>query len=305
MSTYAGIDVSKYQKQIDWSKVDASDIDFALIRIGMGNVASQKDPYFDTNVTQALAHGLFVGGYYFGYATSIADAQKEADVCNQHLQPYKGKLAFPIAYDYEYDSIKYFTKIMGRAPTNAEITAFAKAFLDRLKSYGWFVNIYTNIDFIRSGRFSAGLISSYDVWLADYSGAPDYPCYIQQTGSTGTVPGITGHVDMDVSFRDYPTMIKAGGYNGYPKQPQTAVKIDTTTEVKIVRGKTYTFFTESGQVPTVTCGTADVVTLIHCRRELQRDYWHIVAIGTSGQATGIYTAAPGEQPTKRFVARVA
>ncbi len=110
---------------------------------------------------------------------------------------------------------------------------------------------------------------------------------------------------MNVSFRDYPTMIIAGGYNGYPKQIQTSVKIDTTMEVSFAFGKTYTFYTESGQVPTVTCGTADVVSLMHCRRDLQRDYWHITFIGKSGQATGIYTAAPGEQPTKRFVARVA
>jgi lysozyme len=299
-----GIDVSKHNGKIDWAKVDASGIDFALIRAGYGNDISQKDPMFDANMQGALAHKLHVGAYWFSYAISADDARKEAKVFQQILAPYKGKIDFPVAFDYEYDSITYAEK-QGVNPTNALIDSMARAFMDSMKADGWFVNLYTNIDFIRSGRFSAGLISSYDVWLADYSGAPDYPCYIQQTGSTGTVPGITGHVDMDVSFRDYPTMIKAGGYNGYPKQPQTAVKIDTTTEVKIVRGKTYTFFTESGQVPTVTCGTADVVTLIHCRRELQRDYWHIVAIGTSGQATGIYTAAPGEQPTKRFVARVA
>jgi GH25 family lysozyme M1 (1,4-beta-N-acetylmuramidase) len=112
MSNLKGIDVSKYQKVINWDKVDASGIDFALIRIGMGNVASQVDPYFKTNVEQALAHGLFVGGYYFGYAISVADAQKEADVCNGLLEPYKGKLLFPIAYDYEYNSVDYFKKVM-------------------------------------------------------------------------------------------------------------------------------------------------------------------------------------------------
>ena len=299
-----GIDVSKYQRQINWGSVDASGFDFALIRIGMGNVISQEDPYFDANVTQALLHSLFVGGYYFGYAVSVSDAQKEADICNQILQPYKGKLLFPIAYDYEYDSYDYFVRTIGRAPTNAEINSFAQAFLDRLKSYGWFVNIYTNNDFLRSGKFSAVTVAKYDVWLADYSGAPDYPCYIQQTGSTGSVPGISGNVDMDVSFKDYPTIIKAGGYNVYPKQMQTSVKIDTTMDVTKVSGGVYTFRTESAQVPLITVGTGGVVALMHCRREMGYDYWHLLFIGKSGDAAGIYTAAPGEQPLKRFVARV-
>jgi Lyzozyme M1 (1,4-beta-N-acetylmuramidase) len=297
-----GIDISKHNLVVDWGKVDDS-IDFVLIRAGYGNDISQKDPKFDEYIKAALAHNLHVGVYWFSYAISVEDAKKEAEVCKKVIAPYKGKIDFPVAFDYEYASINW-AKDHGIKVTDS-IDSMARAFMDSMKSDGWFVNLYTNIDFIKSGRFSASTIKTYDVWLADYSGAPDYPCYIQQTSSTGTVPGITGNVDMDISFRDYPTMIKAGGYNGYPKQPQTSVKIDTTMEVSFAFGKTYTFYTESGQVPTVTCGTADVVSLMHCRRDLQRDYWHITFIGKPGQATGIYTAAPGEQPTKRFVARVA
>jgi len=298
-----GIDISKYQKNIDWSKVDASGIDFALIRIGMGNDAKQIDPYFRQNVDQALAHRMYVGGYYFGYATSVSDAQKEADICNQLLQTYKGKLLFPIAYDYEYDSVNYFKRVMGRTPTNAEIDSFACAFLDRLKSYGWFVNVYTNIDYYRSGKFKTA-ITKYDVWLADYSGGPDYPCYIQQTGSNGTVPGITGNVDIDVSFRDYPTMIRAGGYNGYPKSAQTAVQIDTTTGVTFSYGDMYTVKTTSAQTPDLYAGTDNVVIVKHCRREGQNDFWHLIFVGKSGTSAGIFTRYPHEQPVKRFVAYI-
>lgn len=301
--TYKGIDVSKYQRHIDWSKVDASGIDFALIRIGMGNDENQVDPFFAQNITQALAHGLKVGGYYFGYATSDTDARKEADVCNQLLQPYKGKLLYPIAYDYEYNSVDYFRRVMGRNPTNAEIDSFANAFLDRLKSYGWFVNIYTNCDYYRSGKFKTA-ITKYDVWLADYSGAPDYPCYIQQTGSEGRVPGITGNVDLDVSFRDYPTMIQAGGYNGFPKAVKTVVRIDTTQDIAFHQGDMYTVRTTSGQMPELYAGTDNVVIVKHCRREMSNDYWHLIFTGKPGTATGIYTRAPGEQPIKRFVAKV-
>ncbi len=296
-----GIDISKYQKQIDWSKV--SGIEFALVRIGMGNDEKQVDPCYRRNVDQALSHGFYVGGYYFSYATSIADAQKEADVCNALLQPYKGKLLFPIGYDYEYASADYFAKVKGRAPTNVEIDSFACAFCDRMKSYGWFVNVYTNIDYYRSGKFKTA-IKKYDVWLADYNGSPDYPCYIQQTGSTGKIPGISGNVDTNISFRDYPTMIKAKGYNGYPKPKDTSVWIDTTINVYFPKGNNYIFATESDATPKVTVGTAGVVNLSHVNRVENKDYWKLTFIGNPGQSCGIYTAASGEQPTKRFIAYV-
>jgi GH25 family lysozyme M1 (1,4-beta-N-acetylmuramidase) len=303
MTEMNGIDVSKYQNHINWSKVDAHGIDFALVRIGMGNTANQVDPHYRENVDQALAHGLHVGGYYFGYATSPADARREADVCNQLLQPYRGKLLFPIAYDYEYNSVDYFRRVMGRDPTNEEIDSFACAFLDRLKSYGWFVNIYTNIDFIRSGRFK-NAVKKYDVWLADYSGGPDYPCYIQQTGSAGHIPGISGNVDIDVSFRDYPTMIRAGGYNGYPKSARTAVQIDTTMDLSRPHGQYYTVKTTCPQNVSLTAGTGGVVTVVPFPRTGNDQLFALVAVGRPGTEAGIYTAAPGEKPMKRFAYRI-
>ena len=87
--------------------------------------------------------------------------------------------------------------------------------------------------------------------------------------------------------------------------PYTVVDIDTTTDVTKSAGQTYIFKTTSAQTPTVTVGTSGVVTLTHLRREGQSDFWNLLYIGTSGQAAGIYTAGPGEQPLRRFVARVA
>ena len=297
-----GADISKHNVVVDFGKTN---LDFVLIRAGFGNDISQKDPKFDEYMKAAIAHGKHVGVYWFSYAVSIADALKEAAVCKQVIAPYKGQIDFPIAFDYEYDSIKWAADHKIAVANTAD--SMARAFMDSMAADSWFVNLYTNIDFIKSGRFSAETIKKYDVWLADYNGAPDYPCYIQQTTSTGSVLGITGNVDLDVSFRDYPTLIMAGGYNGYPKQVKTAIIIDTTTDVKMEFGKAYTFYTESSQAPSVTCGTALVVSLLHCRRDtaMRRDYWHIIAIGKSGQRVGIYTAAPGEQPVKRFVAEVA
>lgn len=300
-----GIDVSRYQNIIDWAKVDASGINFALIKGGFGNDASQKDSMFDRNVQQALAKGLHVGAYWFSYAVSTADAQREADVFNHILQAYKGKLTFPVAYDFEYDSAAYFKRIEGRDPTDAEITAFADAFLMRLKSYGWFVNLYTNCDYIRSGKFSAALRQKFDVWLADYSGAPDYPCYIQQTGDKGSIPGISAAVDIDVSYRDYPTMIRAGGYNGFAKQQSTTVTIDTTMAMTRKAGQTYTVKTVSALPVSLTAPTAGVVKITPLQRTGNVQLFQLTATGKPGTGTGIFTSVSGEQPVKRFVLNVA
>lgn len=305
MGNLKGIDVSRYQEIIDWAKVDASGIAFALIKAGFGNDVSQKDSMFDRNVQQALAKGLAVGAYWFSYAVSTVDAQREADVFNQILQAYKGKLMFPVAYDFEYDSAAYFKRIEGRDPTDAEITAFADTFLTRLKSYGWFVNLYTNCDYIRSGKFSAALRQKFDVWLADYSGAPDYPCYIQQTGDKGSIPGISGNVDIDVSFRDYPTMIRAGGYNGFPKPQGTAVTIDTTMNLIRKAGQTYNVKTVSTLPVTLTAGTPGVVKVTPFPRSGNVQLFALTATGKPGQAAGIYTTITGEQPVKRFVFNIA
>jgi len=98
--------------------------------------------------------------------------------------------------------------------------------------------------------------------------------------------------------------IKAGGFNGYSKQPRTTVKIDTTCDIAMPAGSIYTFRTNCDQTPTVTVGTVDIVVLIRCRRETDADYWHIVFVGKPGGSAGIYTAGPREEPLKRFVARV-
>ena len=156
-----GIDISKHNGAVDWAKAAASGIDFALIRAGYGNDISQKDPMFDKNIQGALARRLHVGAYWFSYAVSVEDARREAEVCRQVLAPYKGKLDFPVAFDYEYDSIRYANG-RGISPGNSLIDGMARAFLDGMKADGWYVSLYTNVDFIKSGRYGADTVKSYD-----------------------------------------------------------------------------------------------------------------------------------------------
>lgn len=294
-----GIDVSKHNGTIDWVKAAASGIDFALIRAGYGNDISQKDPMFDENVRGALSRKLHVGAYWFSYAVSVEDAQREAEVCKQVLSPYKGKLDFPVAFDYEYDSIRYANG-RGINPGNSLIDGMARAFLDSMKEDGWYVSLYTNADFIKSGRYGADTVKSYDLWLADYRGAPHYSCAIQQTDAAGTVPGISGNVDLDISFKDYPAIVPSGGFNGFSKAQNTVVKIDTTTDISYAHGTYYTVKTTSPRPVAVTAGTGGVAAIVPFPRSGNDQLFALVAVGQAGQETGIYTAAPGEKPLRRF-----
>lgn len=298
MAQLKGIDISKNNGTVDWGKVDASVIDFVLIRAGFGNDISQKDPKFDENVKGALAHGLHVGAYWFSYAVSVQDTINESKVFRQVLAPYRGKLDFPVGFDYEYDSITYAQK-HGMNPTNVLIDSIAHTFMDSMKADGWFVNLYTNGDFIQSGKFSAATIKSYDVWLADYSDAPDYPCGIQQTGSTGTVPGITGAVDIDMAFKDYPTIIRSGGYNGFVKPKPINFKCDTTKDITLAPGQAYQFMVSSSSAVAVTVGTPGVVTLLPRYHNGGDSFFYIVGFGKSGSSVGVYVNS-----VKQFVAHM-
>lgn len=282
------IDVSAHNGVITWPLVSRFGIKGAVIRAGYGNDVSQTDKQFQRNIEGAITAGLKVAVYWFGYADSVADAQKEWAVCKQIIEPYRDHILF-VCYDYEYDSANYYKRVHGAAPGNTLINSMVGAFLSAAGADGYKTALYTNNDY-RLHVFTAATLAAADyLWLADYSGAPDVPCTIQQTSSSGTVPGINGRVDMNTLFAAI---------------APTAVQIDTTCDVTIERGKYYTFRTNCNQQPTVTVGTAGVVGLMHCRREMDADFWHLCAVGEPGAETGIYTAAPGEQPVKRFVVKV-
>lgn len=266
-----GLDVSKHNGVIDWKQVDLAGYDFVLIRAGYGNSVDQKDSQFDYNMKGAISRGMHIGAYWFNYCRSVAEAVTEAKAFKQVLQPYAGHIDFPVSPDFEYDSIRYFKEQMRTDPTNALITQMMQAFIDEMKSSGWFVNLYTNLDFIRSGRFSDELRNSVDLWLADYSGGPDFPCGIQQTGSTGIVPGISTNADIDVAYKDYPSIIRAAAKNGLkpsvtpaPAKTETISDIGVGTKVQY-SGPLYADSYGNGQGKTVS-GTFSVQRVVNGRK---------------------------------------
>ena len=227
------IDVSAHNGVIDWAKVKESGITGAVIRGGYGNDVSQKDTQFENNIKGALAAGLKAAIYWFSYADSVGDAQKEWEACRTVIVPYKGQIEF-VASDFEGDSIRYYTKLHGAAPTNELVNDMVNAFLNAAKADGWGTALYTNNDY-RRNIFSAATLATWDIWLADYNDAPEIPCAMQQTGSTGSVLGISGNVDMDTCFKTYGTAA-----NPTPTKPAPAPAAPPVAPAPAPSGQTYT-----------------------------------------------------------------
>ena len=199
-----GIDVSRHQGKIDWKKVKEDGIEFAVIRAGFGNTVSQKDERFEENMKGALEAGLALGVYWFSYAANARDALKEAEVCHKVIKGWKDKLTLPVFFDFEYDSEKYNGDV---TYTRQGRTDIVRSFCEAMKGYGYAPGYYTNRDYTANRLDTKRL--PYDLWLADYSGGPDYPCALQQTGSTGKVKGISGNVDTNLCFKEYGTAAPA------------------------------------------------------------------------------------------------
>ena len=205
-----GVDVSYAQGVIDWEKVKASGlVDFAILRAGYGKETSQIDDQFSRNYTACKQLGIPVGAYWYSYATTAAEAEQEANVC---LQTIQGKqFEYPVAFDIEEE----------RSLPQAD--ALCQAFCSVLEAAGYYVAIYTFKSALES-NISAAIKSRYDIFLShvgvqqtDYAG--DYGLW--QYSWTGRILGISGDVDLDYAYKDYPTMIQNAGLNGFTKATQT------------------------------------------------------------------------------------
>lgn len=201
-----GIDVSKYQGAIDWSKVE---IDFAILRAGFGRYISQKDPQFERNYAGAKAAGIPVGAYWYSYAKSELEARKEAEACIWVLRDKQ--FEYPIYIDIEDSTQGNLGK--------AVLTAICEAFCDTLEKAGYFAGVYASTYWFTNKLDHARLASKYTIWLADYRAVYNKTLKrdMHQYTSSGHMEGISGRVDFNTCTRDFPGIIKKAGLNGYSK----------------------------------------------------------------------------------------
>lgn len=193
-----GIDVSVYQGTIDWQRVAADGIRFAIIRAGAGQT---NDTRCAENIRNAAAAGIAVGLYWFSYATSPAEAEAEAKRLLRSAvnQP----ITFPLAYDYEEASVRYAEQ-QGIRVTRTLVTDLTRTFCQTIESGGYTPMVYSNPSFLKQYLDFALLPKHYALWLAHWGIAePSRPAEIWQHSSTGRVAGISTAVDLDVAYTDF------------------------------------------------------------------------------------------------------
>lgn len=204
------IDVSRYQGLIDWAQVAAAGYKGAMLKTVSTNREFSKrsdglyiDPTFETNYRNAKAAGLDVGVYYYTYATSEAMADEELALLRQAV--YGKEFSLPICVDVEENKLKQLSTL-----DLSNLTAYA---LEQVERMGFYAQLYTYTGY-KYELDMARLSSRWDVWLADYTGKTPkvrFKYNAHQHTSKGSVPGISGNVDLNVTTLNYPRIIRKKG----------------------------------------------------------------------------------------------
>ena len=224
-----GIDVSGHQGNIDWRKVKASGIQFAMLRAGYG--ANTVDSEFERNAHGCMEEGIPFGVYWFSYAYTPEMARREAEKCISVIREYK--VQYPVCYDFEYDSVRYAQQ-NGVRVTRTLATRLVEAFCGRVEELGYFAMYYSNLDYLER-MFAPELRRKYALWYARYASAP---------GATGIgmwqyrdderVDGIRGNVDMDIAYKDFARVISKEGLN-HLKRPESTPDSATPEPNDVIR----------------------------------------------------------------------
>lgn len=200
-----GIDVSRWQGDIDWSKVAADGITFAMIKCGGGDDGLYEDRKFRQNIQGALANGIQVGIYFYSGATDAKTAYDEASFCINLIKDYQ--ITYPVAFDWELDG------------DYNSVTEACETFCNVIKSYGYQPMVYSNRNRWYNNFNGEKLSNKFKVWMAAYWSEYYYTSTrwtygddlasfkwhydMWQYGVTDTVDGIDGYVDMNIAFFGY------------------------------------------------------------------------------------------------------
>lgn len=210
-----GVDVSYHNGEIDWKKLKAAGIDFAIIRLGSSNGI---DSMFEENYAGAKAAGIDVGVYFYTYSLDADGAKRDAELTVKWL---KGKkLEYPVFYDIEdYDLAGYYPSEL----PEETLMAMCHTYMSALVDADFYPGLYTNNSFLYNKYNEEKVLGLYDVWYARYR-YNDYTDFempysatysIWQYSDKGQVSGIEGNCDLNMAFKDYPEIMKKHGFNGY------------------------------------------------------------------------------------------
>ena len=192
MSKITCVDISEFQQGINFNKMKNDGIKAVIIRAGYGRESSQKDSMFESHYRNAKAAGLKIGVYWYSYADSVGDAEKEAKACLECIN--NKSLDMPIYYDLEDNSQTKFGK--------AKLTEIAERFCETIKKSNYRAGVYANLNWFNNYLDYDKLKKKYSIWLAQYNDKAEIDCDIWQNSSTGKVSGYGGNIDTNVIYND-------------------------------------------------------------------------------------------------------
>lgn len=228
-----GVDIGDHNGKVNFEAVKKAGFEFAMLKLGYGSdQGSQDDSQFERNVKECERLGIAWGAWLYSYALNEAQARSELA---HILRLLKGKKpTMPIALDVE-DSDDYRKKHGGWNYEN--VTACTRIVLDGLRKAGYYPMLYTGFDEIEN-YIAPDVWKNVDLWFAHWARECGYKgenLAIWQYGGetnlidTPYIKGINGPIDKDLCYRDYPTIIKEGGYNnwGTPVKPSGGGSVTT------------------------------------------------------------------------------
>lgn len=210
---YHGVDVSRYQEDVDWEAFKDGGVEFAIIRVayrGYGSSGSlNEDLRYKENIPAAHAAGVPIGVYIYSQAITEAEARQEASYILERIKPYKSYITLPVVFDFEYASVG---SGLGGRLYNANLTKDAAtkiclAFCDEIEKDGYTAMVYANRNMLNDSLNASQISDSYNVWLAHYNTATDYQgeySFWQYT-SSGQLAGKT---NIDCNFWYVPVPAK-------------------------------------------------------------------------------------------------
>ena len=197
--TVMGIDISKHNGNIDWNAVKNSGVQYVILRCGYRGSASGvlvEDQKFKRNIQGATAAGLKVGIYFFSQAVNEVEAVEEASMTLSLIKNYR--ITYPVYIDVESAN--------GRADgiSKAARTSVINAFCQTIRNSGYTPGLYANKNWLTE-KINTGALGGCKIWLAQYVAAPTYGGRYEmwQYSSRGSIAGIKGNVDLNVSYMGY------------------------------------------------------------------------------------------------------
>ncbi len=203
---FRGIDVSKWQEQIDWKRVANTGIDFAMLRSSYGSY--NTDAMLDYNAAGCEEYGIPYGFYHYTYATTAAEAKAEARFFLDTIKDYSPE--YPVVLDIEES---YFQSMSRKKNTDIVV-----AFMNELENAGYYTSVYSSANFFTK-YLDMERLEAYDIWVACWGDTERLNTYYDhhygmwQYSSTGRINGINGDVDLDYAYKDYAGIIRRNGLN--------------------------------------------------------------------------------------------